>query len=54
MPTATIDDFDLDIRLEAIDPHRVSAPKMGTSNPHSEPCCSDWTCPIDCKPTVDC
>ncbi len=54
MPTALLDEFDLDIRLEATDPHQIGMPKMATSRPLSEPCCSDWTCPIDCKPTVDC
>jgi hypothetical protein len=54
MTTATIDEFDLDIQVGVIDPAQVFTPLMGTSSPHSEPCCSDWTCPVDCMSTAVC
>ncbi|WP_344158570.1 hypothetical protein [Kribbella yunnanensis] len=53
MSTATLDEFDLDIRLEVIDSQRIGTPMMATSRPWSEPCCSH-SCPIECKPSVDC
>ncbi|WP_405058190.1 hypothetical protein OG474_36380 [Kribbella sp. NBC_01505] len=53
MTTATLDDFDLDIQLGVLDPHRIATPEMLTtrSNPHSEPCCTDWNCPTDVCPS---
>jgi hypothetical protein len=51
MPTATADNFDLDIRLAAPDPRDIPGPVMiSASNPHSQPCCSEactsrFTCP---------
>ncbi|MFK4085811.1 hypothetical protein ACI2LF_17000 [Kribbella sp. NPDC020789] len=51
MPTALLDDYDLDIQLG--DPHRIGTPMMATSRPWSDPCCSH-SCPIECQPSLDC
>lgn len=54
MPIALLDDYDLDIQLGPIGRPRIDQPFLSGTRPDSEPCCSDWTCPIDCKPTGDC
>lgn len=54
MPTATIDDFDLDIQLGPLDPHRLNQPMMTGTRPDSEPCCTEWKCSDDCRLTANC
>jgi hypothetical protein len=52
VPTATIDEFDLDIRIESLDPQLATpAPMVGrsASRPWSDICCTDW-----CDPTSLC
>ena len=52
MPTATIDDFDLDIRIESLDPQLTMPASMvgrSATRPWSDICCSDW-----CDPTSLC
>lgn len=43
MPTATLDDFDLDIQVGILDRQLIAAPELVTtrSSPRSEPCCDD-------------
>ncbi|WP_405058193.1 hypothetical protein OG474_36395 [Kribbella sp. NBC_01505] len=48
MPTATIDEFDLDIRLGTRAPDRSSGPMMITGSGWTDVCCTDVTC-SDCR-----
>ncbi|GAA1702468.1 hypothetical protein ACFTSF_30160 [Kribbella sp. NPDC056951] len=52
MPTATLDEFDLDIKLAPAWRPRIDQPMLSGTRPDSEQVCCTDSCPINCQTTT--